>query len=305
MQKSAFSPSCSRNERTQRLAYLLAAFGLGLSLSVPLGSAPVWSESGHDLNITKDGGNVNVNLNTATSSDVSIRRSDDIMVIKVPKSYKGNVNIDPALKKNSVVHEEEIPSGRAITIQSQQIYLHTWDGESNAPANPPASSHPDRQSEKPAGKAAAEAKSNSESEKSAENNSDGSKEDVGPTKGGILKLSPNNESSVGANAPAESTHTQSTHITSKSPKHHQAETVIPTGHRPLDITRLFEQNGLLNNPATTASKHRNHKPIFAHPEVSLDNSNPTHLKQVDSTENTAPLQIRTPKMASTIRNRSR
>jgi len=274
MLKSAFSPSYPRNERTDRLAFRLATvLSLGLCLSIPLWG---WAEGGHDLNITKDGGNVNVNLNTATSSDVSIRRSDDIMIIKVPKSYKGNIGIDPTLKKNSVVHEEETPSGRAITIQSQQIYLHTWDGEGNSPASQPASSHADKsdkQAERASGKASAEAKSVPESDKSSD-----SKDDSAPTRGGILKLSPN-EGNVGVNNPAEMNGaqpvSQSDRAAYKLQKHHQ-RTATPTERGPLDITRLLEQDALFNKPVEPASvvrserNARSHQPTFAHPEVSLE-----------------------------------
>ncbi len=117
-----------------RLAFVLATL-IGLQA---ISMATSWAESGSDLVISKDGGNVNVNLNTATSSDVSIRRSDDIMVIHVPKSYKGGLSIDPSLKKNSLVQETETPTGKAITIQSQQIYLHTFEGEPGSGPQLPA-----------------------------------------------------------------------------------------------------------------------------------------------------------------------
>src|ERR1700742_2089819 len=84
-----------------RVAFCLATF-----MAVGMGGLSTgFAEPAHDLVISKDGGNVNVNLNTNNSSDVSIRRSDDVMVIKVPKSYTGGLSIDPALKKNSVVQE--------------------------------------------------------------------------------------------------------------------------------------------------------------------------------------------------------
>lgn len=114
-----------------RSSVVLAA-NIGLLLAcVPFGNAE--PETG--LIISRDGGNVNVTLDSEASANVSIRRSEDVMVIRVPKSFSPKLVIDSALKKDSVVEESETGEGRTITINSQQIYLMTREHLEN-PAVP-------------------------------------------------------------------------------------------------------------------------------------------------------------------------
>jgi len=219
------------DEPTTKAAFALAALiSLGMTL-------PQASRAEGDLNISRDGGNVNVNLNTATSPDVSIRRSDDIMVIKVPKSYKGNVNIDPALKKNSVVHEEETSSGKAITIQSQQIYLHTWDADNGGTPN--ATAHDDK---------------TEKSDKKA--NDDESKDAIGP--GGFLQLSPT-DSKTKLERPSDH-HNESNQGHSSGEKHRHHNSTNPPEPRPMDITRLLDQASLLGAPQYSQPEVRHDRP---------------------------------------------
>jgi flagellar biogenesis protein FliO len=220
-----------RDETSYRLAFGLAAL-ISLGIALPAASRA----EGSDLNISKDGANVNVNLNTGSSPDVSIRRSDDLMIIKVPKSYKGGINIDPSLKKNSVVQEVETPTGRAITIQSQQIYLHTSDTEIG-----PASHETKNK----------ESKTDSKAEES-------NPEESSPGKPGFLQLSPT-ESSTGSghNSTADSgerhTQAQSEHHgggQSRSKRHQPSAAPQPS---PLDLTRMLEQGSLLSAPVAPSA----------------------------------------------------
>lgn len=104
-----------------RSAFCLAAI-LGVWFLLPLYTV---AESETGLVINKEGGNVNVSLDSEASANVSIRRSEDTMVIRLPKSFNPKLVIDPALQKESVVQETESAEGRTITIHSQQIYLMT------------------------------------------------------------------------------------------------------------------------------------------------------------------------------------
>ncbi len=99
--------------------FCLAMLGV---LAVPLAQG---AEPTTGLVISRDGANVNVSLDSEASASVSIRRSDDVMMIRLPKSFGSKLVIDPALKKDSVVEETETSEGRVITISSQQIYLMT------------------------------------------------------------------------------------------------------------------------------------------------------------------------------------
>jgi hypothetical protein len=208
--------------KARRWTFSLAAI-LSLGMAMPAVSG---AEPSNDLVISKDGGNVNVNLNNASSSDVSIRRSDDIMVIKVPKSYKGGYSIDPALRKNSVVQEIETPTGKAITIQSQQIYLHTSD---DTPSSTPQAS-------------ASSDKSESKASESA------SKEESGPGKPGFLSISP-----------TESTPKKgSNHTSTNRSEKHKAKTFEQRPASPLDLTRLLNQGSLFGDPMPMAQPTINH-----------------------------------------------
>lgn len=243
---------------------------MALSLAIVICSAIAlpaanWAEGSSDLNIAKDGNNVNVNLNTASSSDVSIRRSDDIMVIKVPKSYKGGINIDPALKKNSVVQEVETSSGRAITIQSQQIYLHTWDG---APGSAPASSSQAEKSDK----------SDKPEKTESKNNDTSSQDELSPGKPGFLQLSPRETATSNENATGHQSNN------TKSHRKHTSEANPP---RPLDITRLLEQGSLLsepiapgpmNEPAASHVHHGKHSSVASEPEPIPNKGKPKFRK---------------------------
>lgn len=111
--------------------FCLALSGLSLALSA-YGVEPATG-----LVISRDGANVNVSLDSEASASVSIRRSDDVMMIRLPKSFGPKLVIDPTLKKDSVVEETETPEGRVITISSQQIYLMTKENlEAPTPVTP-------------------------------------------------------------------------------------------------------------------------------------------------------------------------
>lgn len=128
-------------------AWLAAHIGLGLALPsallilAVLGNASLYAASPPGLVISRSGDHVNVSLDSQAGSDVSIRRSDDVMVIKVPASFDSKLVIDSRLKKDNVVQETEIPSGKIITINSQQIYLMTQENL-KAPDVPAASGKP-------------------------------------------------------------------------------------------------------------------------------------------------------------------
>jgi flagellar biogenesis protein FliO len=98
---------------------------IALGCIVVQGNALLQAEAPPALIISKDGANVNVSLDSQASSDVSIRRSDDLMMIRVPKSFPSKLVIDPSLKKDDVVQETDTEGGKTILIHSQQIYLMT------------------------------------------------------------------------------------------------------------------------------------------------------------------------------------
>jgi flagellar biogenesis protein FliO len=116
---------------------LAAHIGLGLALPSALLILAVLGNASFDayaasppapgLVISRSGDHVNVSLDSQAGSDVSIRRSDDVMVIKVPDSFDSKLVIDARLKKDNVVQETEISGGKIITINSQQIYLMTQE----------------------------------------------------------------------------------------------------------------------------------------------------------------------------------
>jgi hypothetical protein len=223
----------SRSKRSR-----LSIFVLGVLLIPALElSALSLAETGSDLVISKDGGNVNVNLNTASSSDVSIRRNDDVMVIKVPKSYQGGLKIDSSLKKNSVVEENETPTGKTITIQSQQIYLHTWEGHPGSVAGnatiPVTGNKPENKPESGGSKSASSPEA---SEKGA------------PEPGGLLMLStPQQPQSLNPEK------------TVSAPSNQPKPRVSHAGKTPrrsvLELTRLLEQTSLLSEPKQAKPNH--------------------------------------------------
>ena len=104
------------------IAASLFCLALLIASTAPLARG---AEPATGLVISRDGANVNVSLDSEASASVSIRRSDDVMMIRLPKSFGPKLVIDPALKKDSVVEESETSEGRVITISSQQIYLMT------------------------------------------------------------------------------------------------------------------------------------------------------------------------------------
>jgi len=110
------------------------AIVVGLSCALPLYTA---AEPETGLVISKDGGNVNVSLDSEASANVSIRRNEDTMIIRLPKSFNPKLIIDSSLQKDSVVQETESAEGRTITIHSQQIYLMTRE-HLEAPPTPTA-----------------------------------------------------------------------------------------------------------------------------------------------------------------------
>jgi flagellar biogenesis protein FliO len=86
------------------------------------------AEQSEGLSITHGSGDaVNVSLDTESSFNVSIRRNEQAMIIRVPPSFHSKLYIDPALKANHVIQEAESGNGRTIVIESQQIYLSTHE----------------------------------------------------------------------------------------------------------------------------------------------------------------------------------
>jgi flagellar biogenesis protein FliO len=120
---------------------------LALLVGMALGSMPVRAESSSaGLIISRNGDHVNVSVDSNAGSAVSIRRSDDVMVIKLPSSFGAKVVIDPRLTQDRVVQETEVPSGKIIAINAQQINLMTQENlkdnvpsGSTKPATPAAS----------------------------------------------------------------------------------------------------------------------------------------------------------------------
>lgn len=102
---------------------------VGLSLlALVLLAQPGWAQSKTGIAIAQSGDNVNITLDPSVVSDVSIRRNEGKMVIHIPKgtrSADSALQIDSALKQTRLVEEVDTPSGRVITVNSQQVYLIT------------------------------------------------------------------------------------------------------------------------------------------------------------------------------------